>query len=205
MDHATVENAKRDYRNTYVKLKLNGTATTHTIYVKDVLSYHRDDYGEMLETPYFILVCDRGNSYSSLNYTVVIPPRVNGLFNTKKSVVYGRCLPYRQWKVGLCADNYFIGNPISILPKVAREEAVYNVFNPEYYTLEQAIDSILSRERVAAALNKDYFIMPSWYNNKLLLVFNTTVIAELNLDGTLHSVVNRIFTQEAHDILRRAR
>lgn len=114
-----------------------------------------------------------------------------GLINALRDVVFLYRRPDRQWRQGYFINAVVIEqfNKTSmnllglscfsydhlIKPYFAKE-----VFNPNYFSVNKAIDDIHGGRRLAAAINKDFFISSSWLVDGLYLGYKTTLVGKIS-------------------------
>jgi len=97
-----------------------------------------------------------------------------GIKNFKKGVILVNRSPNRQWRKGICSDNYTVKNPLkqTLLPILSK----YNIdkkflspfnwsspnmeylYNNKYSTIKEALMELSSGEYIARAISKDFFM-----------------------------------------------
>lgn len=208
---------QRHYHGTYVKEK-----EKNWIYFDRVISgKHVSAYG-------LFGGAEKATKFNALIENLDFTPFKNGVYNTDTACVAIYKDPNRQWRRGFCGDtyrveamthsilsaisqNYVGGRPLSYqeaskLGVIEWEnmDGVLNILNQieknTYYPLDYALREIENSKRFSCAIDKRFWVMPGIINRAVLLLFNSTVLAEIEKDVV--KVLSPMFFQEVSDFLR---
>lgn len=93
--------------------------------------------------------------------------------NSLNTAIYVERIPYKQWCRGFSENTYTyntisgndlrgVGKPRTV--STSSLEFIETIFKPTYYTLEEAINLILSRKAISVALNKHFAVAATLFS-----------------------------------------
>jgi hypothetical protein len=158
---------------------------------------------------------DKQNIISSSLYEIIEGFPTIGVVNCDKDVVITSRQPNRQWKRGICPENFKIVTPLySVINKTAElpvqewpferyeisTTTLTNIYNNEYFSIKEALDRVTSLERFGAAVNNVFWFSPSWYSTSVILWYKEVVVGEYKNDKLI--ILEKAFEQEIKDFFK---
>lgn len=146
---------------------------------------HVDSEGEA----HIVNVHGDGQSVSMQDLDLSMP--YLSVHNTRNSVVHLSSQPRRQWKKAFRLRGVDRIHPfhtvesLLMCPETTEQDIVLGIFKPSYYTLDDALRSIMSGERIACALNQDFYVGVQSDCNHPVVGYKTSFIGHLDDNNKL--------------------
>lgn len=200
----------KKYNNTYIRAKQKNDVDFKTVYVDKIVVF--EDY----EDDRYNIYCKDKDKNQHLftqedEFIFDFPPV--GVVPFGDSVAITSRYPARQWKKAACHDNFIMYSPLQFLLEEVYEVKEFSfdipgnsvatyekLFNGKYYSLQEAVNKLNNNEVVACAINDEFFLTNSHYNDSIL-VWKENVIAAEYLDGEFN-YITPLFKQEVQDLFR---
>ena len=134
----------------------------------------------------------------------------SGFFNFNNHAIYLFKVPARQWKRGLCSDNYEFYNPFKCFFKsgvycpMFGDRAIQAIINPEYLKIHETIINLESNPHMRSiAINPNIMLSksPVTNNREPLIWYKTTPVGFIQ--SGKFSIQDELYEQEIHDELTR--
>jgi hypothetical protein len=129
-----------------------------------------------------------------------------GFFNMKRGFGYGIRVPARQFKRGICTQNY---NPVNSLDTLVRKELItFNLSTALNFAYEEhkncildVIEELNSTDTIGRILNKDFAVSLNTFSpeNLYLLWYKNTPVGEIYPDNKIIRVKYKHVKQEVMD------
>lgn len=208
-DKFDVEDYHKRYSGTYLQFHDKNNDTLFTGYVHKIYS---DENLWNAKVEYSV-----GNfrTYTNKEIDIVEEVPAVGTINYNNGVIIATRYPERQWKRGICTDNFKISNPLYTVTKSAKKYPVLEypikehklslaladaIYNNTFFSTEEALKKISSFECLGAAVNNNFWFSPSWYNKSIVLWYNSTIVGEYKTDKLY--ILEKGFEQEINDFFR---
>ena len=201
-----LKDLRKKWNNTFVRVHLNGVWVVCNI--RDFLEKNTFVRGHTLAGNIVV-------EHANYHWDVSLPER--GWFNVGTSSFFSRRFSKRQWKQGFCDEIGCFERPLWRLRQVVNQaqagpltitlSSVESVWNPNFYSLEEAVKSIGRGRRAEVALSRELMIMANPFKIKgdLLVFYDKNPACEFNPDQGEFRFESELFYQEIFDHIKRNR
>lgn len=211
MDKEELKDLNKRYYNTFIRYSKKELEDWKVIYVEKVLIDGDSFWIRTIDSNFDTL--DYGSDTYKFNFSCPS----TGIKNFKRGVVLVNRSPNRQWRKGICSDNYTVKNPLK--QTLSHIISNYNIdrkfmspfnwsspnieflYNNKYSTIKEAIEELSSGEYIARAISKDFFMTLSMDKEAVTLFRKTVPVGEI-VKGELIPFETP-FKQEVIDIFYR--